>query len=284
MEKRTKEEIMEKFYALADKLDISPEELAGVPWPLLEQMLFPRIWTEEDFEEEASEIKESDADETFYVFESGHMRVVEENRAEELYNRVINGKKQGKYTVQNYYNLPDNIRAELIDGVLYFKGSPSYLHQLVLVEIITMLHNFIRKNKGGCHVLAAPLDVQIDCDEDSMLQPDIMVSCRKERREEWGIYGAPDMVVEITSPSTRTLDTKKKLEKYRSAGVREYWIVDFQKRIILTYFFERDINPHFYNFDSNIPVAIFEDKCIVSFEASAEELKAAFREVKEENV
>jgi len=281
---RTKEDIMEKFYAMADKLDISPEELAEVPWPLLEQMLFPKNWTEEDFEVEPSRTNASKDGEMSYVFESGPMRVAEENQAEELYHRVIEGKKQGKYTVQNYYNLPDNVRAELIDGVLYFKGSPSYLHQLVLVEIITILHNFIRKNKGGCHVLAAPLDVQIDCDEDSMLQPDIMVSCRKERREEWGIFGAPDMVVEITSPSTRTLDTKKKLEKYRSAGVREYWIVDLQKHIILTYFFERDMNPNIYNFESCIPVAMFEDKCVVSFDAIAEELEAAFREMKEENV
>ena len=263
---------------------MSPKELARVPWPLLEQMLFPRSWTEEDFANETSESNESDVDETSYVFEPEYMGVAEDNQAEELYHRVIAGKKQGKYTVQNYYDLPDNVRAELIDGVLYFKGSPSYLHQLVLVEIITILHNFIRKNKGGCHVLAAPLDVQIDCDEDSMLQPDIMVSCRKERREEWGIFGAPDMVVEITSPSTRMLDIKKKLEKYRSAGVREYWIVDLQKRIILTYFFERDINPQLYNFESEIPVAMFEDKCVVSFEAIAEELKAAFREMKEENV
>ena len=282
--KRTKEEIMERFYRMANQLDISPEELARVPWPLLEQMLFPRSWTEEDFEEKILDADEYKSEEVSYVFESGHIGVAEENQAEDMYNRIIAGKKQGKYTVQNYYDLPDNVRAELIDGVLYFKSSPSYLHQLVLVEIITMLHNFIRKNKGECHVLAAPLDVQIDCDEDSMLQPDILVSCKKERREKWGIYGAPDMVVEITSPSTRTLDTKKKLEKYRDAGVREYWIIDLQKRVILTYFFERDINPYIYNFENNIPVAIFEDKCIVSFEAIAEEMEAAFREMKEENL
>ena len=282
--KRTKEEIMERFYRMANQLDISPEELARVPWPLLEQMLFPRSWTEEDFEEKILDADEYKGEDVSYVFESEHIGVAEENQAEDMYNRVIAGKKQGKYTVQNYYDLPDNVRAELIDGVLYFKSSPSYLHQLVLVEIITMLHNFIRKNKGECHVLAAPLDVQIDCDEDSMLQPDILVSCKKERREKWGIYGAPDMVVEITSPSTRTLDTKKKLEKYRDASVREYWIIDLQKRVILTYFFERDINPYIYNFENNIPVAIFEDKCIVSFEAIAEEMEAAFREMKEENL
>lgn len=281
---RTKEEIMEKFYALANKMDISHEDLAGVPWPLLEQMLFPRIWTEEDFEDKISKANESDGDETYYVFESEPMRVAEENRAEELYHRVIAGKKQGKYTVQNYYNLPDNVRAELIDGVLYFKGSPSYLHQLVAFETAYQISSYIREKQGDCHVIMSPLAVQIDCDEDSMLQPDIMVSCRKERREEWGIFGAPDMVVEITSPSTRTLDTKKKLEKYRSAGVREYWIVDLQKHIILTYFFERDINPYLYNFDGSIPVAMFEDKCLVSFEAIAEELEAAFREMKGESV
>ena len=122
--KRTKEEIMEKFYALANKMDISHEDLAGIPWPLLEQMLFPRIWREEGFENITSEANECDRDETYYVFESEPMRVAEENRAEELYKHVIEGKKQGKYTVQNYYNLPDNVRAELIDGVLYFKGSP----------------------------------------------------------------------------------------------------------------------------------------------------------------
>ena len=74
-ENRTKEEIMERFYSMAAKLDISPEELAGVPWPLLEQMLFPRIWTEEDFEDKTSEATKTDEDETSYVFESGHMGV-----------------------------------------------------------------------------------------------------------------------------------------------------------------------------------------------------------------
>jgi len=58
---------------------------------------------------------------------------------------VIEGKKQGKYTVQNYYNLPDNVRAELIDGVLYFKGSPSYLHQLVAFETAYQISSYIRE-------------------------------------------------------------------------------------------------------------------------------------------
>ena len=276
MEKRTKEEIMEKFYDKAHELGMSPKELARVPWPLLEQMLFPRNWEEEDFETDTG------IDATSYIFESGHMGVEEANQARDLYNSVIAGKKQGRYSRKDYYDLPDKVRAELIDGEIYFKSSPSYLHQLVLVEVTFQLSSYIRAKRGACHVLAAPLDVQLDCDDDTIVQPDILVSCKKEQREEWGIYGAPDMVVEITSPSTRGLDIKKKLDKYREAGVREYWIIDLQKRVILTYFFEGDINPHIYNLENEIPVAIFAGECQVEFSAIAEDLKAVWKEESED--
>lgn len=272
MEIRTKEEIMEKFYDKAYELGMPPEELARVPWPLLEQMLFPGNWEEEDFETDAGR------DAASYIFESGHMGVEEANQARDLYNSVIAGKKQGHYSLQDYYNLPDNVRAELIDGVLYFKGSPSYLHQLVAFETAYQISSYIREKQGECHVIMSPLDVQLDCDDDTIVQPDIMVSCKKEQREEWGICGAPDMVVEITSPSTRGLDMKKKLEKYRDAGVREYWIIDLQKRVILTYFFEGDINPHIYNLENEIPVAIFEEEYKVKLSAIADELRAAGKE------
>mgnify|MGYP000172932761 CR=1 FL=1 len=89
----------------------------------------------------------------------------------------------------------------------------------------------IIKGKGGkCKVFVSPIDVQLDKDDKTMVQPDIFILCDQSKNIGRCIYGAPDMVIEITSPSTRKKDFGKKLEKYVNAGVREYWIVDVKNR------------------------------------------------------
>ena len=116
-------------------------------------------------------------------------------------------KRQGEYTVEDYRALPEDVRAELIDGVLIFLEAPTFTHQEVLSELLLEFGNYVRNNKGPCRVVPSPLDVQLDCDDRTMVQPDIAVICRNERITRKGVYGAPDLCIEVISESTRKLGT-----------------------------------------------------------------------------
>lgn len=169
------------------------------------------------------------------------------------------------YTLEDYLALPDNVRAELIDGDLIYMEAPTTKHQEYLFETASALRSYIRKKGGACRVMISPLDVQLDCDDRTIVQPDIIVVCTRDKITEKRICGAPDFCIEISSPSSRNLDRKTKLRKYRNAGVREYWIVDTEHRQILCYFFEADAAPAVYTYDTPVPVRIFQSDMAISF-------------------
>lgn len=174
--------------------------------------------------------------------------------------------KEGPYTIDDYRSLPDEQRVELIDGVFYDMSSPTTLHQTIAGEIYRQIANYILENHGSCKPFISPVDVQLDCDEKTMVQPDVIIVCKEEIIEKWGIYGAPDFVVEVLSPSTKRKDCLKKLTKYAEAGVREYWMVDPDKRKIIAYFFEGDLYPVIFDFDQKVPVRIYDGKLEITFE------------------
>ena len=174
-------------------------------------------------------------------------------------------KKQGEYTAEDFYAFPDDILVELIDGVIYHFGTPSVAHQKIISELSYILKHHVVKNEGKCDVFTSPIAVQLDCDDKTIVQPDILVLCDKNKMKQQCIFGAPDMVVEVLSPSTRKYDLTTKMAKYMNAGVREYWIVDLDKKKILVYNWENDEFPRIYGFDDKIPVGVFEGKCIVDF-------------------
>ena len=174
-------------------------------------------------------------------------------------------KKQGEYTVADYYAWPEDERIELIDGVIYDMGAPSWKHQGIVGEIFFALRQYVKKNNGKCQVGLSPIDVQLDCDNRTMVQPDVMVICKSERINKRNVLGAPDLAVEVLSKSTRHKDMTIKLKKYTEAGVREYWIVDPWDERIIVYDLENDIHVALYTFDNEVPVRIFEGKCVVDF-------------------
>lgn len=180
-------------------------------------------------------------------------------------HKGMNRRMPGGYTLEDYLALPDNVRAELIDGELIYMEAPTTKHQEYLFETASALRSYIRKKGGACKVMISPLDVQLDCDNRTVVQPDIIVVCTRDKITEKRICGAPDFCIEISSPSSRSLDRKTKLRKYRDAGVREYWIVDTEHRQILCYFFEADAAPAVYTFDNPVPVRIFQSDMTVSF-------------------
>ena len=183
-------------------------------------------------------------------------------------------KRQGEYTVEDYRKLPEDVRAELIDGELIFLETPTFTHQELVTELLFEIKLYIHKNKGPCRVLPSPLDVQLDCDNRTMVQPDIALICRNERITRKGIYGAPDFCIEIVSDSSRKRDYGVKMQKYMNAGVREYWIVDRKREKVVCYWFEGEDAPEItmYSFRDRVPVRIYDGSLEVDFPGILERL------------
>lgn len=175
--------------------------------------------------------------------------------------------KERLYTLDDYYRLPNDVRAELIDGRIFYMQSPTSTHQSIIGELYFATRLFIKERDGECQPLMAPLDVQLDCDDKTMVQPDFMIICDKEKIWKDRIYGAPDFVAEVLSPSTRKRDTDIKILKYKNAGVREYWIVDIDKERFICYFFEEDgFMPNIYTFQNEVPVRIYDGELKIRME------------------
>ena len=171
--------------------------------------------------------------------------------------------KQGSYTLEDYYALPDEQPVELIDGVFYDMTAPRKIHQLIAGEIYRQMANFLIEKNGPCLVFIAPHDVRLDQDDRTMVQPDLLVICRKEDLRSSYTDGAPDFVLEVISPSTGRKDYIIKLNKYRNAGVREYWILDPYQKILLTYEFEKSDIPVIHGLDDPVPVGIWNGALVM---------------------
>ena len=163
------------------------------------------------------------------------------------------------YTINDIYSLPDGERAELIDGQIYYMAPPDTRHQRILSFLHLEIGNYIRKNNGACEVFPAPFAVFLSADDSKYLEPDISVICDANKLNVHGCKGAPDWIIEIVSPGSRPMDYYTKLSLYRFAGVREYWIVDPIKQVILVYDMENDAAPSIYSFFDKIKANIYED-------------------------
>lgn len=165
--------------------------------------------------------------------------------------------KDGKYTIEDIYALPEGQRAELINGEMYMMASPSTIHQMLLTELFYLIVNHIKSNKGNCKAFT-PLGIFLHNDDNTYLEPDIAVICDKDKLDNKGCHGAPDWVIEIVSPSSKKMDYAIKMAEYQKSEVREYWIVDPLKKIITVYLLEKDSAPILYRFTDKVPVGIFE--------------------------
>ena len=166
------------------------------------------------------------------------------------------------YTIEDIYALPEGERAELIDGRMYMMAPPNTAHQRISRGLLNAIYNYIKSKGGNCEVFAAPFAVFLNQDDRNYVEPDISVICDRDKITEKGCNGAPDWVIEIVSPSTRQMDYGIKLFKYRTAGVREYWIVNPLKKTVNVYDFEHEKGTDLYSFEDTISVCIYEDLCI----------------------
>lgn len=162
-------------------------------------------------------------------------------------------------TLEEYEALPGDKRAEVFDGQIYYMGSPSQIHQSILLEVSTLLNSYVKGRKGDCKVFPAPFDVKLSDNPLTIVQPDIMVVCDKDKLDDNRCNGAPDFIIEIVSPGNPADDYIRKAYYYKIYGVREYWIVDPKRRMITVNYFEGNLINVAYSFDAAIKVNIYSD-------------------------
>lgn len=162
------------------------------------------------------------------------------------------------YTIDDILALPENVRAELIDGRIYYQAAPSRTHQRIIGDLYLKIRTHINSKGGKCEVYLAPFAVFLTENNKDYIEPDLTVVCDESKLTEEGCKGAPDFIIEVVSPSTRNMDYGKKMIKYATAGVREYWIVDREKNRITTYDFEKE-EYNDYTFSDTVRAGIFDD-------------------------
>jgi len=165
------------------------------------------------------------------------------------------------YADYKAWELKPGERYEIIYGEAYAMSAPNTFHQAMLIELGRQLANFLVDKP--CKVYPAPFDVRLfyeeDESDDTVVQPDITVICDREKRGKEGCRGAPDLVVEILSPSNTAIEMQRKFNLYRDAGVREYWVLDGEKKALTVYLLEGEkIISRTYGEKDKVPVAVLK--------------------------
>ncbi|MFH0924141.1 MAG: Uma2 family endonuclease [bacterium] len=146
---------------------------------------------------------------------------------------LVAKKIKQKFTYADYVKWPDNERWELIDGEAYdMSPAPSFSHQKVVGNIYRILGNQLAGKK--CIPGIAPTDIILS--EYDVVQPDVFVVCDKKKITEANIQGAPDVIIEVLSPSTGVKDRREKKALYERFGVREYILVDLVEKYVESFY------------------------------------------------
>ncbi|SHI24025.1 Uma2 family endonuclease [Desulfosporosinus lacus] len=175
-----------------------------------------------------------------------------------------------KYTFADYLTYPEDERWEIIDGVQYLQASPTPVHQEVLTELVRQIANHLIGKP--CKVYPAPFCVRLPLGSEkneyevkNIVEPDISIICGKSKIDDKGCNGAPDMIIEIISPSSIKMDRVVKFNKYEKAGVREYWIVEPDQKlvsVVVLQINQRYGRTEIYTEEDKIAVSIFPDLVI----------------------
>lgn len=171
-----------------------------------------------------------------------------------------------KYAYADYLTWPDNERWEIIDGVPYMQAAPIWQHQAVSMALSSQFYNYLLGK--SCQVFAAPFDLRLskldikDEDTTNVYQPDLTIICDKEKLSKTGFCGVPEMVVEILSPTTAKSDRLLKFNTYEKFGVKEYWIVEPDTKLVSVFILQdngRYGRIEVYTEDDKVKVSIFPD-------------------------
>jgi Uma2 family endonuclease len=212
-----------------------------------------------------------------FVEEASSFSVRGTSAVDNSWDGILGLSSKGGYTYDEYKKLdiPSGVMVEVIDGFLYTMDAPRIWHQSIISYILAAFFEFIKKNKGPCKVLTAPIDVRLEYDrgDKTVVQPDLTVICDKARIDNGeSILGGPDFVLEVVSRSSRLKDTGIKLNKYRESGVKEYWIVDYESERVVKHNFEKKDVVSVYTFDDKVPVDIYDGKLMIDFKEVKEHI------------
>lgn len=175
--------------------------------------------------------------------------------------------KKKSYTFADILEMDEDIHVEIIDGELYMMGTPSRKHQSICTDLVRQFSTYLLGK--NCRVYPAPFAVRLFEKEGdkpwqvgTYVEPDITVICDPDKLDDIGCKGAPDLVIEILSPSGKKHDMHIKYIQYQKAGVREYWIVNPDTRTVSVHTLQEDElygSPTVYTHDSTVPVGVLED-------------------------
>ncbi|MHB8073373.1 Uma2 family endonuclease [Desulfosporosinus fructosivorans] len=174
--------------------------------------------------------------------------------------------KNNRYTYAEYLTWFEDKRWELLDGVAYNIAAPSRRHQEVVGELFYQIRSYL--DDKPCRVYAAPFDVRLREPEQEdeqithVVQPDILVVCDESKLDEKGCLGSPDLIIEVISPTSISLDYVKKLALYEKYKVKEYWIVHPIDQTVMVFYLGDDRQygkPGIFTEDSQLKSRIFAD-------------------------
>lgn len=175
--------------------------------------------------------------------------------------------QDGEYSFADYLTWPEDQRWEIIDGIAYLQAAPSPIHQEISGNIFAQFHHYL--SGKPCKVYAAPFCVRLPKGDEKkseevkkVVEPDISIVCNGSKIDEKGCNGAPDLIVEIMSPSSIKMDRFIKFNQYELAGVREYWIVEPEGKLVSVFVLQADQRygrPEIYTEDNEIKAAVFPD-------------------------
>lgn len=174
-----------------------------------------------------------------------------------------------KYTYAEYLTWPSDERWEIIDGVPYMLSSPTWQHQSISGQLFRQISNYLVAKP--CQVFAAPFDLRLpegdeeDEDVETVVQPDITVVCDKTRLKGTGYYGVPTLIIEIVSPASGKMDRLFKFNRYEAAGVKEYWIVEPDSKLVSVFTLQgnnRYGRPETYTDTDKVQVGVLLDLII----------------------
>lgn len=200
-------------------------------------------------------------------------------------------RKEGKgcCTLEDFHALPEGTRAELLNGVIYVMEAPGTAHQVIALQIGHMLEAHIDADGGSCVPFLAPVDVRFSEDSKEVLEPDLVMVCDRSKIHKKEIIGAPDLVVEILSPSNTVRQMILKKNRYLKNGVREYWEIDPDDESIMVMVKEPDpengtqemcgsypeikYTTRIYSFADRVPVSVWGGACKIDFPKIVRRLK-----------
>jgi len=179
-------------------------------------------------------------------------------------------KEDKLYTYADYLSYPECERWEIIDGVSYMQAAPAPIHQEILMELSKQIAVYLTGNP--CRIYPAPFCVRLPQGDEkntrevkNVVEPDISIICEKSKIDDKGCNGAPDMVIEIISPSSIKTDRVVKFNLYEKAGVKEYWIVEPDQKLVSVFQLQKNgrfSRPEMYTDEDSIMVSLFPDLVI----------------------